>query len=165
LAAPEPPRPPALAPTKSSSATRKYFVWALYPRVICYDPGELIVGLTMDVNPSQHPDRDRPPTDLSVLARQERFYKLSSLRSSPFRHPLWCSVKYGPWTAAVTETESCLDGVPNRWEIPAFPSLTVVMGSLALSSQGHSCCPGFQWCQTTQSCVPLQVTCQDPISA
>jgi hypothetical protein len=183
-AAPEPPTPATLAPPKSSFTTRKYFAWALYPRVICYDPGDLVVGLTMDVSPPPQPDRDRPPTDLVLLARQERFYKLSSLRSRPFRHPLWCSVKYGPWTAAVTETESCLDGVPNRWEffivevpevfltwlgewedIPAFPSLTVVMGSLALSSQSHSCCPGFQWCPTTQSCIPLEVTCQDPIPA
>jgi hypothetical protein len=150
--------------------------------VICWDPGDLVVGLSMDVTPPPHPGRDKPPTDLAVLARQERFYKLSALGSRPFRHPLWCSVKYGPWTAAVSETESCIDGEPNRWEfyvievpevamlwygtwedIPAFPSLTVVMGSLSMSGQTHSCCSGFQWCATTQSCIPLQVDCQDPI--
>lgn len=57
--------------------------------------------------------------------------------------PLWCSVKYGPWTALVTETESCNDDEPNQWQfviadipqvgmlwygtwedIPSFPSLT-----------------------------------------
>jgi hypothetical protein len=178
----EKPPVPAHAPSKSSFSTRKYYTQALYPRVICYDPGDLVVGLTMNIEPQPFPGRDRPPTDVAALAGQERFYKLSALRSVPFRHPLWCSVKYGPWLAVATETESCLDGVPTRWEffvveipevallwfgewedMPAFPSLTVIMGNLALAGHQTSCCPGFQWCPTTQSCIPLQVNCQDPI--
>ena len=183
---PEPVRPTSTsrAPNKSSFLTRKYFAWALYPRVICYDPGDLVAGLEMNIDPPPHPGRNLPPTDLAVLARQERFYKLSSLQSRVFQHPLFCSVKYGPWTALVSETESCIDNVPNQWEffiadipqvgmiwfgtwedIPSFPSLTVVMGSLAQSSQTSQCCAGFQWCPTTQSCIPLQVTCQDPVPA
>jgi hypothetical protein len=173
-----------LVPSKSSFLTTKYYTQALYPRLICYDPGDLIVGLTMDVDPQPFPGRDRPPIDATALAGQERFYKLSSLRSVTFRHPLWCSVKYGPWLAIATETESCIQGAPNQWEfsiievpevtlvwfgewedMPAFPSLTVIMSNLALAGQTSSCCPGFQWCATTQSCIPLDVDCQDPIPA
>jgi len=183
---PAPEKPSVLphAAPKSSFATRKYYTQALYPRVICYDPGDLIVGLSMNVDPQPFPGRDRPPIDAAALATQERFYKLSALRSVPFRHPLWCSVKYGPWLAVATETESCITGAPNQWvfsivevpevtlvwfgeweDMPAFPSLTVIMGDLALAGQQTSCCPGFQWCSTTQSCISLQVTCQDPIPA
>ena len=82
-------------------------------------------------------------------AVQERFYKLTSLKSVPFHHPLWCSVKYGPWLAIAKETESCIDGAPATWEfsivevpevsllwfgywedMPAYPSLQVIMGDL-----------------------------------
>jgi hypothetical protein len=86
--------------------------------------------------------------------------------------------------AVAKETESCLEGVPNQWEffivevpevalvwfgewedMPAFPSLTVIVGDLMPAGQETFCCPGFQWCPTTQSCIPLQVDCQDPIPA
>lgn len=179
---PDPPPAPANAAPKSSFTTRKYFAQAIYPRVICYDPGDLVVGLTMDIEPPPFPGRDRPPIDVAVLAGQERHYKLSALQSVPFRHPLWCSVKYGPWLAVVIETESCTQGVPNRWEfvivevpdvflvwygewedMPPFPSLTVIMGDLAPAGHQTSCCPGFKWCPTTQSCIPLQVNCPDPV--
>jgi hypothetical protein len=183
-AAPQEPPVPANAPSKSSFTVRRYFTQALYPRVICYDPGDLVVGLEMRFDPQPFPGRDQPPTDVATLAREERFYKLSALASGPLRNPLWCSVKYGPWLAVANETESCLVGVPNQWEffivevpevalvwfgewadMPAFPSLTVIMGDLVLAGHETVCCPGFQWCPTTQSCIPLQVDCQDPFPA
>ena len=179
-----PPAHPLPFAPKSSFSTRQYFTQALYPRVICFDPGDLVVGLAMDFDPKPFPGRDRPATNLAALAKQERFYKLSALKSVRFTNPLWCSVKYGPWLAMVTEAESCITGAPSLWEffiveipqvtlvwsgqwedIPSFPSLKVIMGNLALSSETLSCCPGFQWCATTQSCIPLEVTCQDPIPA
>jgi hypothetical protein len=33
----------------------------------------------------------------------------------------------------------------------------------ALAGQEFYCCPGFQWCPTTQSCIPQTVNCQDPV--
>jgi hypothetical protein len=180
------PDPPvsAHAIQKSSFAVRQYFTQALYPRVVCYDPGILADGLKMSVDPQPFPGRDRPPTNIAAVAGQERFYKLSVLRSAPLRNPLWCSVKYGPWLAVAKETESCFDGVPNKWEffivempqvavfwfgewedMPAVPSLAVTMSDKVLAGSEMLCCSGFQWCPTTQSCLPLNVECQDPIPA
>jgi hypothetical protein len=89
---------------------------ALYPRVICYDPGDLLAGLTMNVTPQPRPGRDRPPTDVITLAGQEHFYKLTSLKSLTFHHPLWCSAKYEPWLAIAKETEACIDSAPAAWQ-------------------------------------------------
>jgi hypothetical protein len=180
--APDPPTVQTLAPSKSSFTIRKYFTQAIYPRVICFYPGDLLVGPSMNVAPQPHPGRDRPPTDIVALAGQERFYKLTSLKSVPFHDPLWCSVKYGPWLAVATETESCIFGEPSRWDffivevpevslvwfgnwndMPAYPSLQVTMGDLVLAEQHFSCCSGFKWCPTTQSCIPFSVPCQDPV--
>lgn len=179
--APDPPTAQPLAPSKSGFTVRKYFTQAVY-RVICYYPDDLLVSPGMKVAPQPHPGRDCPPTDIVALAGQERFYKLTSLKSVPLHDPLWCSVKYGPWLAIAKETESCTAGVPPTWEfyivevpevslvwsgnwedIPPYPSLQVVMGDLKLAAHEYQCCSGFQWCPTTQSCIPLSVPCQDPI--
>jgi hypothetical protein len=180
LAVPVPPASVAvpLAPTRSSYATRRYFAWATYPLVVCHEPGEFINEIATRVDPAPQPGPDNAPRDLSELAREERSYKLSSLQGRRLPNPLWCSVKYRPWFAVLTETESCIDGDPNRWELvigspqvsllwfgkledmPALPSLTVYTGTLALSSQSYTCCSGFKWCSTTNSCIPLQVSCQ-----
>jgi hypothetical protein len=95
--------------------------------------------------------------------------------------PFWCSVKCGPWLAIVIEEESCIS-VQNSWllfiieipevflrwyshwnEIPSYPSLHVIMGTLAMFAQAHLCCPGYQYCPPTESCIPLQVECQDQV--
>jgi|SRR5215467_5286301 len=181
---PEPPTVQPLMKSRSSYAVRKYFTQAIYPRVICYHPGDLVTDLQVNINPQPLPDRERPPTDIFALAGQERFYKLSSLKSQRFPNPLWCSVKGGPWLAAAVETESCFDGVPNRWEfwivempevslvwfgkwedMPSYPSLWVTMGDLVLAGTQQNCCGGFYWCPTTQSCIPQGVNCQDPFPA
>lgn len=180
----EPDRPTAqpLAKSRSSYAVRKYYTQAIYPRVICYDPGDLIGDLKLDLDPQPLPGREQPPADISALAGYERFYKLSSLKSKPFRNPLWCSVKYGPWLAVAKETESCFDGIPSRWEfciieipevslvwfgrwedMPAYPSLWVTMGDRVLAAPPRQlCCAGYYWCPTTQTCIPQGVNCQDP---
>jgi hypothetical protein len=69
--APDRPTAPPHAPSKSSFTIRKYYAQALYPRVICYDPGALLAGFKMNVDPQPLPDRDRPPTDIVALAGQE----------------------------------------------------------------------------------------------
>ena len=84
----------------------------------------------------------------------------------------------------MVETESCTDGVPNRWELavsgvpgvgmvwygqwldqPTIPNLTVIKGSLGLTKVTPQCCPGYNWCPTTQSCIPQQVNCEPAVPA
>ena len=182
--APQEPSVPPLAPVKSSYRINTYFTQATYPRVFCYEPVLQAKGVAMRVEPQPFPDKDRLPTDVMALAGRERFYKLSALKSLHLRNPLWCSVKYGPWLAVATETESCSSGMPSKWEfsigevpevtlawfgewadMPDVPSLTVI-GGLVLHEQSQPlCCPGFKWCPTTQSCISLHIDCQDPIPA
>src|SRR5919108_444107 len=72
----------------------------LRPHVFCYDPGELIEEMTLGEMASEPiPSGAGPPKDLKAAAPQERFYKLSTLKSGPLRRPLFCSVKAGPWLA------------------------------------------------------------------
>ena len=61
--APAPPNAQTLAPSKSSFTIRKYFTQAVYPRVICYYPDDLLVSPGMNIAPQPHPGRDCPPTD------------------------------------------------------------------------------------------------------
>jgi hypothetical protein len=133
----------------------------------------------LDVDPKPLPGREHPPKDILALARYERFYKLSSLKSERFINPLFCSVKYGPWLATAIETTSCELG-PSRWEfwivempevflawfgmwedMPPYPSLWVTMGDKVQASATQLCCPGYYWCPITMSCIPDQVPCKD----
>ncbi|HUU34442.1 MAG TPA: hypothetical protein VMW48_10280 [Vicinamibacterales bacterium] len=84
-----------------------------------------------------------------------------------------------PWTGFVVETESCVDGVPNRWELtvsgipeidlvwygqwldqPSVPNLIVIKNDLFMVNHTTSCCAGHKWCPTTGSCIPNRVNCQ-----
>ena len=187
---PTPKKPPTTLPLapKSEFSIRDYFVQVLYPRVVCTDPGGILGGgvikadLAKLQNPGGPPAGPRP--DRIALAKHERHYKLSSFRGAKLQLPLWCTVKHGPWLAAVRETESCITGEPNFWvlsiveipqvtltwyglwtDIPAYPNLTVIMGDLSLAAQTSQCCGGFQFCATTQSCIPIQVPCKDNVPA
>lgn len=189
-----PSEPPVLAHavSKSSYSIRRYYTQAIYPRVICYDPGVLVESMATRADPppspgSPSPGFDRPPSDLTVLAGRERFYKLSTRGRFGLENvnaALWCSVKHGPWLAIATETESCLEGELNRWEfsivempevslvwwggwkdMPAFPSLYVTT-DLVLTGQPETyCCGGFKWCATTGSCIPDGVPCMEAMPA
>jgi hypothetical protein len=178
---PEPERPKVQPLVSASSfSIRQYYTQAIYPRVFCYDPGDLLGGLQLEVDPKPLPDRKHPPKDISALAGYERFYKLSSLKSKLLPNPLFCSVKYGPWLATAKETTAC-DLGPSSWEfwivempevalvwfgnwedMPAYPSLWVTMGDKVLASVQTLCCGGYYWCPTTMSCIPNQVKCMDP---
>jgi hypothetical protein len=185
------PTPPPAAPLPHvptpSFEIRQYFTQAIYPRVICHDPGDFLHDLVLDPTPDggtgdSGRDDVAGRADLAVLARREQHYKLSALNGTKLHHALWCTVKYGPWLAVAVETESCVNGVPNRWEFwivevpevsmlwygqwldqPSFPNLTVIKGDLALANVARLCCPGNKWCPTTQSCIPNQVNCQPPV--
>jgi hypothetical protein len=185
---PPPPKPLPHVPTPSFEV-RKYFTQAIYPRVICIDPGDFANEMVLDANPDEGSGNggggrgdlvDR--ADIAVLAMREEHYKLSTLHGKKLHHALWCTVKYGPWLAVAKETESCITGEPNRWEFfivevpevsmiwygqwldqPSLPNLTVIKGDLALAGVSRQCCGGYKWCPTTHSCIPLQVNCQTPV--
>ena len=178
--APKPITGSAAAMSRSSAATRKYYTQAIYPRVICLDPGDLVIAPATSGMKAPKAEVAPANADVASLARSERFYKLSALGSRKFADPLWCSVKYGPWLAIAIERESCFDGVPNSWELfivevpevgltwsgawedmPPYPSLQVTMGDKVLASQHSDCCAGFKWCDVTHSCIPMSVTCMD----
>lgn len=175
-----------LGPSKSTWSIRTYFMWATYPRVICQPPSfdlpaEVVNSKALfeqkDIGKSPEPE-----SNLKIISKKERFYKLTKIKGMKFQNPLWCSVRYGPWTAIVTENVSCMDE-PNRWDlyisgmpevtfswyglwsdIPSYPSLTLFPNlPLTFSYEEHGCCPGFTYCSPLGACIPSSVNCQDPI--
>ena len=190
--APEAPKPVPLPHQipNASYQIRTYFAQCGYPRVICHDPGDLLQDFALDPTPdgggggSGPGDVVGPRPDVAVLARTERHYKLSKLDGVSLLHPFWCTVKYGPWLCIVKESESCINGVPNRWEFfiaempevsmvwygqwldqPTLPNLNVIKGDLALHDVDFDCCPGHTFCSNTQSCIPNQIPCNPPVPA
>lgn len=166
---------------KSSYTITQYFVWIIYPHVVCYPPPDLTVLARMKMENTK-PDLLENESDLRAIAGARRYYKLSKIHGIELTSPFGCVVRYGPWTAFVTRTESCIQGQPNRWElsssvidmniqwygewedIPTVPNLTVVMGTLTIG--GHTppqCCGGYNWCPTTGSCISDQLNCKDNI--
>jgi len=173
-AAPKPPAAPTpLVPT-SEFVTRKYLVQVTYPRLVCYPISEVPDEIVLD-RPAR-PDR----SDLALTAKAERFYKLSAHPAAAHGGPSFCSVKYGPWSAVAIEETSCTFGAPNHWllfiveipqvelewygsweDIPPFPGLHVIMGTLSKIQEGSACCPGYRWCSTTGSCIDITIKCPD----
>lgn len=173
--------PPPHAEPKRQFETRTYFAQAFFPHLICTPPGDLLVGLELDPGvaaPAPSPGERGP------VAGLERHYKLSALNGRRFTHPLFCVVRGGPWTAVVTETEQCTGGLASQWTLgipgilgaalvwdglwtdqPTLPNLTVLKQTLVMIETKQACCPGFKWCETTQSCIPLQVNCGDTVPA
>lgn len=175
-----------LGPNRSSYQVRDYWVQTTYPYVYCQFPGDLVDGIVLDsarqtgAGAADEHLRDRP----GLVAPVQRF-KLSVFEGRRLPHPLFCTVKYGPWVGKVRETESCIDGVPSQWELvlvgvplnvgmtwsggwleqPTLPNLTVIKGTLALAHVGTQCCAGYKWCPTTQSCIPNRVNCMPNVPA
>jgi hypothetical protein len=177
------PAPVALGTSRSSSTTRHYFAWATYPRVVCHDPGPFVDGLQIAADAPGESGWDAPTNDLVALSGRVQHYRLSSLEGRTFPRPLWCTVTHGPWMAALSETESCIDGEANRWEfylvespevaaawygaatdMPAVRSLSVVWGTMALAKQDPpTCCDGYFWCYKSGSCLRNGVPCKPPV--
>jgi hypothetical protein len=109
----------SLGPNKSQFSIRKYFVWVTYPRVVCQPPFNEQVDTTslFDAEEGENKDESHlPESNLESISKKVRYYKLSKLNGRRIRDPWWCSVKYGPWTALVTETESCSFYLPT-WQL------------------------------------------------
>ena len=182
----KPSNPIVFAQNKSSAWHRYYYVQVTYPRVICQSPWEsgqdkeeTVMAFFKEENKAEP---CLPESNGATIAKQERFYKLSTLNGLKFPNPWWCSVKSGPWLAIAEEEESCLDGIPNFWrlwiiempevtlswygnweDIPSYPSLTVLTNNLGLFYQYSTCCAGYKWCPTTMSCIPTATNCQDNV--
>lgn len=156
-----------------------------YPKVVCQPP---TVDPTVDqvnsdglfeqadIGASRHHE-----TDLEMISKKERFYKLTKLKGRILQRPWWCSVKYGPWVALVTETVSCIANEPNHWtlsigeipevivswygnwtDIPPYPTLRLFpVLPLTFFEESHGCCPGYQWCGPLDACIPLSVDCKE----
>ena len=184
LPAPVKPPGPLAAVNKSDAALRKYWAQVTYPRVICQHPDDVFTDHGELFVEQGSRDSDKANADLTAIAKRERFYKLTKLKSTKLKTPLWCSVKYGPWLAIVVEQESCISGAPSLWQlaivempqvalswyghwedIPSYPLLNVIMGDLVLFDQSVQCCPGYKFCPTTMSCIPNAVPCQDVVPA
>lgn len=178
----EPPEISTAIPVKTSCTTTTYFVWVIYPQVICYPfPDERSLAFVKLQN--SKPDLHHVETDLRSIASASRYFKLSRLQGVDLPTRYGCHVQYGPWAAHVTQTESCFVGGLDRWElsssvldmsvqwsgqwedIPSVPNLTVVMGSLSNGVQQFPpvCCPGNSWCPTTGSCLSSQLPCKPPM--
>jgi hypothetical protein len=183
---PAPVKPPGTlaAVKKSDAALRKYWAQVTYPRVICQHPDDVFTEHGELFVEQGSRDSDKANADVAAIAERERFYKLTKLKSTKLKTPLWCSVKYGPWLAIVVEQESCISGAPSLWQlaivempqvalswyghwedIPSYPLLNVIMGDLVLFDQSVQCCPGYKFCPTTMSCIPNAVPCQDVVPA
>jgi hypothetical protein len=168
-------------PTKPSRSIRTYSTWVIYPHVVCYPWKEPEATASIKMENNEVGLRANA-LDMETLSRSRRYYKLSSLHGRPLETPWGCVVHYGPYLATVTESESCFFDDPatwtlyawnldieltwrGRWEdIPSFPNLVVVMGALSNPTQSPpQCCPGFNWCSTSMSCIPSQMDCMDNI--
>jgi hypothetical protein len=138
---------------KVSRMTRRHFAWAIYPVVVCHDPGVLVDGLQIaDPTPGES-GLGRPDDELRELAGRVEHYRLSALAGRTFPRPLWCTVMYGPWYGRFIEQESCTEGDnEHKWDfylegvqapdlgvttwfggitdMPTVPSLSVIWGTL-----------------------------------
>ena len=166
---------------KNQYSTYKYFVLVTYPRVICQPPLTQHIDTTGLFEDENRDGSRLPESNIENISKKVRYYKLTKLNGRKLYEPFWCSVKYGPWLAMVIEEESCIS-VHNSWflfileipevflrwyglwnEIPSYPSLHVLMGTLAKFDHSYSCCPGYYYCPPTESCIPFQTKCQDQV--
>jgi hypothetical protein len=150
---------------KSYYYIKKYWMWAQYPIVICQPP---VFDLPVEQARSNAlfeqkdlGESQKPESNLEILSKKERFYKLTTFKDRKLLDPWWCSVRYGPWTAIVTEVESCISPQHTLWilyitekpevtfswygewsDIPSYPSLTLFPNlPLTHSSLTYESCP------------------------
>jgi hypothetical protein len=167
---------------KSSYEIRKYYAQVTYPLVVCQPPPDEQFDTASLFEEEDGDVVDLPKSKIRTVLKKERFYKLTKLNGKELPIPFWCYVHYGPWLAQVTETESCISGIPNSWDmfvygipevnlswyghwedIPPYPLLNVIMGDLVLFYHTFDCCSGFSYCLSTQSCKPLGMCSDNPV--
>ncbi|HSA72354.1 MAG TPA: hypothetical protein VLD84_00195 [Nitrososphaeraceae archaeon] len=176
--------PTKLVKYRPSWTINFYALTVTYPKVVCQPP---IVDPTVDQINSEALFEQKDvggsselESDLEIISKKERFYKLTGLKDRKFQSPWWCSVKFGPWTAFVTEEINCNTAIPTYWtltigeipefiltwygtwdDIPPHPSLRLFpVLPLTFFKQKTGCCPGYMYCIDSQSC---KLKCPDPV--
>lgn len=175
-----PPVGPPPAEPRESITIRYYFAWIVYPKVICHPFVDEVAVAALRLNDDDRPRQSPVQTGMPTKAtRNDRsHYRLSRLRGQDLVTPYGCEVRSGPWAAEVERWESC-EGFPDRWQlyspvigvyiqwsgqwddIPSYPNLIVVMGSLSYAREETRCCDGFIECGPQRTCVPRSL-CKDP---
>jgi hypothetical protein len=180
---PDPVKPPSITPhpKKAETSLYKYYTQVTYPRVICQPPPYEEFNVATLFNQEGNEGSSQPESDIETIGKKERFYKLTTLNGVKLQIPFWCSVKYGPWLAIATQQESCNVGEPDFWQLyiiempevllswygtwedmPPYPSLHVFMNDKTMFGSQRMCCPGYQMCFPSMSCIPFEVNCPDP---
>lgn len=172
----EPPAVSQIDPHKPRYEIRTRHAWVGYPKVVCFPYKDLVFEAELKLENSK-PDLRVNEADLGAIADARRYYKLTSFRGG--ETAFGCEVRYGPWYAKVTETESCVDNIPSTWnlassflglelnwlgswnDMPPVPHLGVIV-DLNSSQVSWDCCDGYKHCLTSNSCVLNAVPCQDP---
>lgn len=175
----KPPRVEALRPSvplpdvkkKASHMTRRHFAWAIYPVVVCHDPGPFVDGLQIAGPTPGGSGLGRPDDEFREVAGRVEHYRLSALAGRTFPRPLWCTVMYGPWYGRFIEQESCTEGdTEHKWDfylegvqapdlgvttwiggitdMPTVPSLSVIWGTLQSETPRYAPCAGVGFPET-----------------
>jgi hypothetical protein len=169
----------ALIPNKASHTINYYYTRIIFPHLMCFPTGDPVAVEALRLKQDDE-GLKQGVRDLSKLARSRLYYKLTKLDGRELSPFYVCRVHHGPWSAVVTEEESCYLGVPNIWtltalggeismlwegawsDIPPFPNLTVFMTELTLDyPDRNNCCPGYQWCNG--GCSPIIDDCKPVI--
>src|ERR1044071_644244 len=85
------PTPKILKEKKCCWSKLSYFMWATYPRVFCQPP--IIDPLPDQVNTKAFFEQkdvgrsNEPESDLEIISKKERFYKLTTLKGTKLQPP------------------------------------------------------------------------------
>ncbi len=161
-----------------------YWTRVTYPRVICHPPSALTDQVVKRVLQKQEKSDRRETSESKADQPQMRYYKLSNYQSKKLiiNKPWFCTVHGGPWMATVVATQRCdgsgtdwrleVSGLPELymtwsgvWEdIPSgiYPNLGIFLDELHFEEKTSECCPGFDKCYATNSCIPVTVPCGPP---
>jgi hypothetical protein len=116
----EPLRPSVPQPDvkkKASHMTRRHFAWAIYPLVVCHDPGPFVDDLQIAGETSSGSGLGHRDDEVRQVSGRVEHYRLSALAGRTFPRPLWCTVNHGPWYGRFIEQESCTEGEnEHKWD-------------------------------------------------
>lgn len=174
-----------LAPNKSSYTVTKYYTMAAYPFVVCFPPdfaSEVFLAAEAPSKKGKALKTEKVAAIRADAPGVQDFKLTADASGRPFYNPLWCRVYAHYSLTPVTETTSCFDGVPPKWEleVAGFPSgpllvswygnwsdmpevqdLDVITTHLIQYEQDTYCCSGFKLCRG--DCIPINIECQDQI--
>ena len=139
--APRRPRPKKpstrLDERKSTFTKNKYYVMVTYPRLVCQPPPrpqsetarvqpQMATLFKEDWRENKY-ESTLSESNIESISKKVWYYKLTKLNGVGLFEPYWCSVKYGPWSAIVEETESCIPHAPALWSlyIAEMPEVTM----------------------------------------